>query len=113
MTEIEALALSMLIEVPVAWLAARAAGWTGRGPGHVAAAAAVATAVTHPQLWAAALLLYPQAPYWLTLLGLEALVVLVEGLLIGWIAGLRIGQAMLISLLANSVSLLAGLGLAG
>ena len=112
MAEIEALALSVLIEMPVAWLAARAAGWTGRGSGHVAAAAAVATTVTHPQFWAAALLLYPHAPYWLAVLGLEALVVLIEGLLIAWIAGLRVGQATIISLLANASSLLAGLLLA-
>ncbi len=112
MAEIEALALSALIEMSMAGLVARAAGWTGRGLGHVVAAAALATAVTHPQFWTAALFLYPRAPYWLTLLGLETLVVLIEGLLIAWVAGLRVSQAMMISLLANSASLLAGLWLA-
>jgi hypothetical protein len=109
MTEIEALALSAFIEAPVAWLAARGAGWAGRGPGNVAGAAAVATAATHPLLWAAALFLYPLAPYWLVVAGLEALVVVAEGALIAWMAGPRLHQAMLISLFANAVSLLVGL----
>lgn len=109
MTEIQALLLSIAIEAPAAWAAARLTGWTGRGAAHVAGAMAVATAVTHPQLWAAALLLYPHAPVALVVIALETLVVVAEGLLVAWIAGLRIGRALTISLLANALSLLVGL----
>ena len=111
MTEPEALALSVAIEAPLAWLVARTAGWPCRGPWHVAAASAVATAVTHPQLWAAALWAYARFPVWPSLLVLEAIVVLVEGLLIAWMARLTIAQAMLVSLVANTGSLLFGLWL--
>jgi hypothetical protein len=113
MTEFEALAISVAIEAPLAWLTARLAGWTGRGRLHIAAASAVATAVTHPQLWAAALWAYPHYGYLPSLFGLEAIVVLVEGGLIAWMAQLRIGQAMLVSLVANSGSMLFGLWLGG
>jgi hypothetical protein len=111
MTEVEALALSVAIEAPLAWLVAWRAGWPGRGPWHVAAASAVATAVTHPQLWAAALWAYQRFPPVPALLVLEAIVVLVEGVLIGWIARLTLRQAMLVSLVANAGSLLFGLWL--
>lgn len=107
MTEIEALALSVAIEAPIAWLVARRAGWPA--PLQVAAASAVATAVTHPQLWATALWAYARFPPLPALLALEAIVVLVEGGLIAWIARLTIRQAMLVSLLANAGSLLFGL----
>ena len=113
MTEIEALAISAAIETPLAWLTARLGGWPCRGPGHIAAASAVATAATHPQLWAAALWAYPRFGYVPSLLALEAIVVLIEAGLIAWIAGLRLPQAMLVSLIVNSGSLLLGLWLAG
>ncbi len=109
MTEIEALALSIAIEAPIAWLVARRAEWPGRGPWHVAAASAVATAVTHPQLWAAALWAYARFPPLPALLALEAMVVLIEGALIAWMARLTIRQAMLVSLIANAGSMLFGL----
>jgi hypothetical protein len=107
MTEIEALALSIAIEAPLAWLVAWRAGWPGRW--HVAAASAVATAVTHPQLWAAALWAYRRFPPLPALLLLEAVVVLVEGVLIAWMARLTIRQAMLVSFIANAGSMLVGL----
>jgi hypothetical protein len=109
MTEVEALALSIAIEAPLAWLVAWRAKWPGRGPWHVAAASAVATAVTHPQLWTAALWAYQRFPPLPALFALEAIVVLVEGLLIAWMARLTIRQAMLVSLIANAGSLLFGL----
>jgi len=109
MTELQALALSIAIEAPIAWLVAWRAGWPGRGPWHVAAAAAVATAVTHPQLWAAALWSYDRFPPLPALIALEAIVVLVEGALIAWMARLTLRQAMLVSLIANAGSMLFGL----
>lgn len=113
MTEVEALLLSAAVEAPLAWLTARLGRWPCRGPGHVAAASAAATAVTHPQLWGAALWAYPRFGYMPSVLALEAVVVLVEGGLIAWIARLRLRQAMLVSLIANTGSLLLGLWLAG
>ena len=112
-TEFEALALSAAIEAPLASLTAQLAKCRSRGLWQVAAASALATAVTHPQLWAAAIYLYPRMTYWPAVLGLEAIVVVVEGLLIGWLAGMKVTQALLVSLLANAGSLLAGLWLTG
>jgi hypothetical protein len=109
MTELQALLLSIAIEAPIAGLVAWRAGWPGRGPWHVAIASAVATAATHPQLWAAALWAYRRYPPLPALLLLEAMVILVEGGLIAWMARLRIRQAMLVSLIANAGSMLVGL----
>ncbi len=112
MIEIEALLLSCLVEAPVAYVVTRAARcWPSRGSPHVALAAAAATAITHPQLWAAALWAYPRFAYWPSVIALEAIVVLAEGVLIAWMADLRIDRAMLVSLLANSASCLFGLWL--
>jgi hypothetical protein len=113
MTEIEALLLSAAIEAPIAFLLARQTGWACRGALHVGAAAAAATAITHPQLWAAAFWAYPRLPYWPSVAALELAVVLIEGGLIAWMAALRIDRALLASLAANSASCLIGLWLAG
>ena len=75
-------------------------------------ASAVATAVTHPQLWAAAYWAYPRFPYWPAILVLEALVIGAEGVLIAWMAQLTLPRAMIVSLIANSSSFLFGLWLA-
>ena len=89
--------------------------WPGRragsadGPAHVAASSAAATAITHPQLWTAALWAYERYPYWPSVLTLEALVVVVEGVAVAWMAMLRLDRAMLVSLAANSGSLALGL----
>jgi hypothetical protein len=109
--EIPALALSAAIEGPVGALVVRAARWPSRGLAHVAGACAVATAVTHPQLWAAAEWAYPRFGYWQSLAALEGAVVLAEGALIAWMAGLRLHRAMLVSLAANAVSCAVGLAL--
>lgn len=112
MTEIEALALSAAIEALIAYLVMALARWPSRGNLHVAAAAAAA-AITHPQLWAAALWAYSRFPYWPSIIVLEAVVVLVAGGLIAWIAGLRLERAMVVSLIANSGSFFFGLWLEG
>jgi hypothetical protein len=112
-TEFEALALSAAIEAPIAYVVMRLTQWPSRGNLHVAAASAAATAISHPQLWAAALWAYSRFPYWPSIIASEALVVLVEGCLIAWMAGLRIDRAMVVSLIANSGSFLFGLWLEG
>lgn len=109
MLEIEALAISAAIEAPIAWIIVRLARWPCRGPLHAALASAVATAVTHPQLWAAAEWAYPRFGYWPSVAVLETLVVLAEGLLIAWMARLAPGRAMLVSLAANLASCLTGI----
>ena len=68
-----------------------------------------ATAVTHPHLWAAVLWLAPRFGWQPVTYAAEAAVVLVEGLLIAWMAGMKPAQAMLVSLLANGASLAVGL----
>jgi hypothetical protein len=113
MIEIEALLISAALEAPIAWLVARRTRWPCRGDLHVGAASAAATAITHPQLWAAALWSYERLPYWPSVLALEAGVVLVEGGLIAWMADLRLDRAMIVSLIANSGSFLFGLWIVG
>jgi hypothetical protein len=108
MLESEALLISVAIEALVAFLIVRATRWPSHDAVHAGFAAAVATAVTHPQLWAAALWAYPQFGYWPSAIVLETIVVLVEGGLIGWMARLSLRRAMLISLAANAASCAAG-----
>ena len=109
MTEAEALLMSAAIEAPIAALIVGLARWPSRGALHAGLAAAVATAVTHPQLWAAAEWAYPRFGYWPSVAVLEIIVVLVEGGLIGWMASLSLPRAMLVSLAANAASCAAGL----
>lgn len=111
MVEAEALVISAAIEAPIAFLTARLARWPSRGALHVGLASAVATAVTHPQLWSAAIWAYPRFHYWPSIVVLEVTVVLVEGGLIAWMAGLRVDRAMLVSIIANLGSFLFGLWL--
>lgn len=113
MIEIEAMAMSAALEAAVAYLMARLMRWPSRGALHIAAAAAAATAITHPQVWTAALWAFQRFSYWPSVAALEAAVVLAEGLLIAWMAALRVDRAMLVSLLSNSASFLSGLLLQG
>ena len=113
MVEAEALALSAAIEGPIAYLIIRLTRWPCRSALHVGLASAVATAVTHPQLWEAAFWAYPIFPYWPSVIVLEALVILAEGMLIAWMAQLALRRAMIVSLIANSASCLAGLLIGG
>jgi len=113
MVEAEALLISMVIEGPIAFSIVRLTGWPCRGAVHAGLASAVATAVTHPQLWSAALWTYTRFPFWPGVALFEALVILVEGLLIAWMAELALPRAMLVSLIANVASCLVGLLIAG
>jgi hypothetical protein len=109
MVEAEALVISAAIEGPIAFSIIRLTRWPCRGALHVGVASVVATAVTHPQLWSAAFWAYPRFPYWPTIVVLEALVIIAEGLLIAWMAKLALRRAMIVSLIANTTSCLAGL----
>ncbi len=113
MNEFEALLASAAIEAPIAWLIVRFTRWPSRGPLHAAAAATVATAVTHPQLWAAMVLLIPRLGWWPSALIGEGVVVVVEGLLMAWMAGLKLRHALPLSLATNGASFAIGLLLPG
>jgi hypothetical protein len=109
LTEPLALVISVAIEAPIAYAIVAATKWPGRGPLHAAAAAAVATAVTHPQLWFNAVpWLSDRVGYWPSVAVGEIAVVLVEGALITWMAQLKLQRAMLVSLVANAASFAAG-----
>lgn len=110
LTELTALVISMAIEAPVAYAIVRLTRWPSRGPIHAGAASAVATAVTHPQLWFNLVpWLSDLIGYWPSLAVGEAIVVLTEGALIAWMADLKLQRAMLVSLVANAASFAAGL----
>jgi hypothetical protein len=111
MSETLALLISMAIEGPVAFALVTLARWPSRGALHVGAASMIATAVTHPQMWALAIWSYGRFPYWPAILSIEALVVVVEAALIAWMARLALSRAGIVSLLANSASFVAGLWL--
>jgi hypothetical protein len=100
MAEAESLVISSLIEGPIAFSIVRLTRWPSRGALHAGLASVIATAVTHPQLWP-------------TIIVLEALVVVVEGLPIAWMIQLTPRRAMLVSLVANLASFLPGLLIEG
>ena len=109
MDEAVALVFSAAIEAPIAAAIVYWTRWQSRGALHAGLAAAVATAVTHPQLWDAALWAYPRYGYWPSVIALEAAVVAVEALLIAWMAALALHRALVVSLAANIASCAAGL----
>jgi hypothetical protein len=111
MSESEALLISMAIEGPVAFAIVALARWPGRGPLHAGVASMVATAVTHPQMWALAIWSFSRFPYGPAILTIEALVVVVEAALIAWMASLTLDRAAIVSLAANATSFLIGLWL--
>jgi hypothetical protein len=108
-SELGALLLSAAVEGPVAFALAALSGWPSRGPVHVAAAAMLATAATHPRLWEGALWLYPRIGYAPGVAAAEGVVILVEAAVIAWAAGMSAGRALVVSTVANGAS--AGLGL--
>jgi hypothetical protein len=112
MGQLEAMLISMATEGLVAFALVAWRAWLCRGPLHVGLAAIVATAVTHPQLWAASLWLYPCLGYEPTVVLAEAVVIVVEAGIIGWAARMQPAQALLVSAAANVASVLVGFGLA-
>jgi hypothetical protein len=109
MTEFEAMLLSAAIEAPIAFAMIAITRWPCRGPLNAAIAIALATAVTHPQLWTSALWLYPRIGFWPTVACTEALVVLVEAAIVIWTTGLSPARALAVSAVANGASTLTGL----
>lgn len=108
MTETAALFLSIFVECSVALLLVWFARWPNRGMAFILIAPAAATLLTHPALWRAALWAYPKFGYWPSALVLEAAVILIEGVVILGITRLAPRQAILVSFVANSASVLAG-----
>jgi hypothetical protein len=113
MSEAEALLISMAIEGPIAFAIVALARWPSRGAAHAGLASMVATAVTHPQMWALAIWSFGRFPYGPAILTIEALVVVVEAALIAWMAQLTLRRAGLVSLVANAASFLFGLWFIG
>src|ERR1700743_76888 len=109
MTELEALLLSVAIDTPIAFAIGAITRWPCRGPLHAAVAISLATAVTHPQLWAAALWLYPRIGDWPTIGGAEAVVGAAEAGVVIWATALSPARALVLSIVANGASTLAGL----
>jgi hypothetical protein len=111
MTEFEAFMVSAAIEAPLAFAVVAIARWPCRGPLHAAIAITLATAVTHPQLWAGSLWLYPRIGYWPAIGFAETLVILVEAAIIAWGTGLSPLRGLTVSAICNGASALAGLWL--
>jgi hypothetical protein len=111
MSEFEAMLLSVAIEAPIAFAIVAIRRWPCRGPLDAAIAIALATAVTHPQLWTAAQWLYPRIGFWATAAGAETVVVAVEAAIISWATGLPATRSLALSLLANGASTLIGIAL--
>jgi len=97
MTEFEALLASAAIEGPVAYLLVRLTRWPCRGPLQAAFAVMLATAATHPQLWAASLWSFPRFGYWPTMAVTEGAVVVVEAAIVAWVAALSPRRALAVS----------------
>jgi hypothetical protein len=107
MDQPSALAASIAVEgVAVVLLLARS-GWARllRGIG----AAALATLVTHPLAWWSIQALEPAAGYWAAVAVVEALVCLIESPAYRFLVPLDWPAALLVSVVANSTSTLAGL----
>lgn len=108
-----ALLLTLLIEMPVAYGLVRFLPWWrmdgGRGAWDAAWSAAVASLITHSFAWRLAVFWTQKLGFWHSFWMVEAAVVMVEAMVMGWILRLPWWQAFLLSLLVNGVS--AGIGL--
>ena len=72
----------------------------------------VATAITHPQLWAAVNWLMPEIGYLPAVALGEIAVVIIEAAVISWVVALSPMRAVWVSLATNAASCAAGLPLA-
>ena len=116
MDEIFALVVSCLIEGPTSYVTGRVTKWPCRegaenAPKRMAWSSVFATGITHPHAWNLYHNMRPVYGFWLSFLVVETLVTLAEGILICWMAGLPMKRAMLASLIANTTSALAGVGI--
>lgn len=110
MTQADALLLSLVTEAPAAALGAASLGRIAAA--RAAATAMLATCATHPVLWEAFWELYPELGYWPAVAVGEAGVVVVEAVFYALLVPLPWLRALGVSLLANAVSVSAGLALA-
>lgn len=109
MTQIQATALSVLMEAPVALgLVYGLAPQLRRRLPAVVAVAAAATLVTHPFAWALSIQLTPLLGYVPAVFVVEAAVVAVEAAFYRRFLGLGRGHALLVSTLANATSVAGG-----
>lgn len=106
MNQLEALALSIVIEAAVAAAAARR---LERAPTVLALTACGATLLTHPVLWVGALACYRVAPVPVCVLVLEVAVALAEAAAYAGAARLPWRRALALSAVANAAS--CGVGL--
>lgn len=108
MTQIVALLLSLAIEAAVAASVAKIARWGN--PRRAAAAAILATLITHGLVWPGVSALERLLGYLPAVLVVETCVVAVESIAYRLIVPLGLSRALLLSLIANAASV--GVGLA-
>ena len=113
MTQPLALALSLLLELPVVVGLCLALGWVERRSLlRLLAVGAAATLLTHPFAWHGFTALKPWVgPYWLRALLLEGGVAVVEGLLYAALVPVGRGRGQILGWAANAWSYGFGLGL--
>lgn len=110
MTQLEALLLSLMVEVPVvALLAWRFAGARGSRLAPVALAAVAATLLTHPIAWWLNTAGLRGMPFATRAAVIEAGVVVAEGGLLMVLLGWRWRRSVGVSALANAVSFAVGI----
>jgi len=106
MDEFSARILTCVIEAPIAYALIKHEGWTCRGPGHAALAAAVGSCVLHPPAWDTFQFLHHNLGwgFWSALIPVEAAVYVTKALLIGWMIQLPFKRAMILSTFENTAS---------
>jgi hypothetical protein len=105
MTQLVALVLSLVVEVPVV-----VAGWRRDPAWRVAAIAAAATLLSHPLVWHGSRALRPLLPSFAVRATItEVGAWLVEAALYTWLLEMPPRRALAVSLLANAASFGAGL----
>lgn len=107
MNQTQALAWSLLVEVPVVWALAGPVADRRR----LLAVAAACTLLTHPFAIASFAALRPHLSYPVRALVVESVVALVEGGVLASVGGLPRGRALGASVAANAASYLTGLAL--
>ena len=103
--QLQAYLLTLLLELPVAFVVVRV--W-GLSLTRAVLAALLASSLTHPLAWQTALMLVTMRPWWLVWLLIEAGVVVVEALVFRRLLRLPWSRALWLSFLVNAVSASAG-----
>ena len=110
MTQFEALALTLAVEIPVVVGLARYFGLRDH-PGRVAAIAAAASLVTHPLAWFLSAATTASLPFWGSAALIETAVIAAETFIYRQALGISTKHALLFSLTANALSFGAGLAI--